>query len=435
MCFSEDAWSLVWLACALAASASVMCLSRVCRCMPSAIEIGSGTFGTVFRGPLQNGVPTVQKRFKMDDDMDTFVAVSEVSFYKATPRHRNIVDFVDFFFDPRGKPVLCLRCMEETLDAAALRAKEHYSMDSSLALSDMFNQVCDGLAHIHAHGFMHRDLKPANVVVDGALNSKLRRVSICDFGLCAPYVPGRTNSICVQSLWWRAPEVIQGNAFYGPQSDMWSLGVILIELALGRDFVCSGCNIFDQEVLVKRIHSRVDGTCRPGGVWYELASFDEDCYRVASRLLTTDERRVRHWTPSEPMNEGLCEEKLTHAVQDPSPPSSPVFYDALVVAEEHPVVEDVGSKRQRVGDTHAEAKSFICKSTDDADVGRHASALASRALTRIALKGGRGSLSVRDLSVACLDLSRRLFRGNPNRSFENDAHLSQLYELLDFDVF
>lgn len=127
------------------------------------------------------------------------------------------MDFVDFFFDPRGNPVLCLRCMEETLSSAALRVKQHLE-DSTPALSDMFNQVCDGLAHIHAHGFMHRDLKPANVVVDGALlnSSRLRRVSICDFGLCAPYVPGRTNSICVQSLWWRAPEVIQGNEFYGP---------------------------------------------------------------------------------------------------------------------------------------------------------------------------------------------------------------------------
>lgn len=115
---------------------------------------------------------------------------------------------------------------------------------------------------------------------------------------------------------------------------MWSLGVILIELAIGVDFVCSGHNLFDQERLVKRIHSRMDGTCRPGGVWYELARFDANCYRVASRLLTTGERRVQHWTPSEPMEEGLCEEKLKHFVHDASPPSSPVFYDALDVADE-----------------------------------------------------------------------------------------------------
>ena len=56
-----------------------------------------------------------------------------------------------------------------------------FASDQGLSRSaslDCFADVCDAIAHGHAHGVIHRDLKPANILVDGA-----GQVRIIDFGV------------------------------------------------------------------------------------------------------------------------------------------------------------------------------------------------------------------------------------------------------------
>jgi len=86
---------------------------------------------------------------------------------------------------------------------------------------------------------MHRDLKPSNILID----SKTRHIKIADFGLA------RSNSHRerewtheIQTLWYRAPEVLLGATRYGPSVDVWSLGCILAELARGGATLFRGNN-------------------------------------------------------------------------------------------------------------------------------------------------------------------------------------------------
>ena len=101
-------------------------------------------------------------------------------------------------------------------------------------------QIADGLAHAHQHGIVHRDLKSANVVItpDG-------RAKVLDFGVAekmsaaeaaavtkthtATAPPGRL----VGTLAYMAPEQLLGEAATF-RSDVWSLGVLLYEMASGR---------------------------------------------------------------------------------------------------------------------------------------------------------------------------------------------------------
>jgi calcium-dependent protein kinase len=81
----------------------------------------------------------------------------------------------------------------------------------------------------HSLGVMHRDLKPENFLFDSpAEDATLKAI---DFGLSIFYKPGQYLSDVVGSPYYVAPEVL--HKYYGPESDVWSAGVILYILLCG----------------------------------------------------------------------------------------------------------------------------------------------------------------------------------------------------------
>ena len=74
---------------------------------------------------------------------------------------------------------------------------------------------------------MHRDIKPSNVLVHSRGNIKL-----CDFGVSGELVNSVADTFVGTST-YMAPERIQGHN-YSIKSDVWSTGLTLMELAIGR---------------------------------------------------------------------------------------------------------------------------------------------------------------------------------------------------------
>ena len=74
---------------------------------------------------------------------------------------------------------------------------------------------------------MHRDIKPSNVLV----NSR-GMIKLCDFGVATETVNSVANTFVGTST-YMAPERIQGGA-YSIKSDVWSVGLTVMELAIGR---------------------------------------------------------------------------------------------------------------------------------------------------------------------------------------------------------
>jgi Tol biopolymer transport system component len=107
-------------------------------------------------------------------------------------------------------------------------------------------QIAEALAHAHERGVLHRDLKTANIVCDSA-----GRAKILDFGIARRlHVPQdvTTTRVPVDSavagtLAYMAPEVVRGEP-QDERSDLWSLGVVLYEMASGRR-PFEGTNVFD----------------------------------------------------------------------------------------------------------------------------------------------------------------------------------------------
>ena len=91
-------------------------------------------------------------------------------------------------------------------------------------------QVCEGLAEAHRSNVIHRDLKPQNIMVD-----EEGRAWVLDFGIARHLgTAGMTQTgIMVGTPEYMAPEQIEGLEV-DARSDIYSLGVILFEMATGR---------------------------------------------------------------------------------------------------------------------------------------------------------------------------------------------------------
>jgi len=88
--------------------------------------------------------------------------------------------------------------------------------------------VLKGLSYLREkHKIMHRDVKPSNILVNSSGEIKL-----CDFGVSGQLIDSMANSF-VGTRSYMAPERLQGD-HYTVQSDIWSLGLSLVEMALGR---------------------------------------------------------------------------------------------------------------------------------------------------------------------------------------------------------
>lgn len=92
-----------------------------------------------------------------------------------------------------------------------------------------FQQIVCAVEYCHRHKIVHRDLKPENLLLDTELN-----VKIADFGLSNIMTDGNFLKTSCGSPNYAAPEVISGKLYAGPEVDVWSCGVILYVLLVGR---------------------------------------------------------------------------------------------------------------------------------------------------------------------------------------------------------
>lgn len=85
-------------------------------------------------------------------------------------------------------------------------------------------QILKGLMYLHSAGCMHRDLKPSNCLTDASCNIK-----ICDFGLAKQHIVPDYEAVVVTRA-YRAPELFLDPYNYSEAIDMWSLGIMVVEL-------------------------------------------------------------------------------------------------------------------------------------------------------------------------------------------------------------
>ncbi len=192
-------------------------------------RIGSGEFGAVYRAyqytvgrevavkvilPAFANHPDFIRRFEMEAQL------------VARLEHLHIVPLYDYWRDPSGA-YLVMRW----LHGGNLQERlQNYPLDLDSILN-LLDQIASGLSVAHRKEIVHRNLKPSNILFDEQGNAYLVDFSIArDFYQSANSL--EKSQWIVGSPCYLSPEQISGE-LVSPQSDIYSLGVLLYEMLSG----------------------------------------------------------------------------------------------------------------------------------------------------------------------------------------------------------
>ncbi|XP_028603716.2 calcium/calmodulin-dependent protein kinase type IV isoform X2 [Podarcis muralis] len=140
--------------------------------------------------------------------------------------HPNIIRLKEIFETPTEiSLVLELVTGGELFDRIV--EKGYYSERDA---ADAVKQILEAVAYLHANGIVHRDLKPENLLY--ATPAPDASLKIADFGLSKIVADQVTMKTVCGTPGYCAPEILRGCA-YGPEVDMWSLGIITYILLCG----------------------------------------------------------------------------------------------------------------------------------------------------------------------------------------------------------
>jgi len=147
--------------------------------------------------------------------------------------HPNIVRFREVYKTKKGK--LCI--VMDFADGGDLQSKikeRHKAKDvkgrmdymSEDELLNQFTQICLAMKHVHDKKILHRDLKSQNIFM-----TKRGMIKLGDFGIARVLSNTRSKAkTVVGTPYYLSPEIIKSES-YNFKSDIWSLGVLLYEMA------------------------------------------------------------------------------------------------------------------------------------------------------------------------------------------------------------
>ena len=194
-------------------------------------RVGAGGMATVWRVKGPSGKVHALKEMRPQGNAQREMTRRFKQEFEVTSKleHRNIVGVRDFFAAQDTFHIVM-----EFVDGPDLRDVSRYAGTFDAGrLALIGSQIASGLAAAHAQGILHRDLKPENILMN-----RRGQVKITDFGVARVSGTRLTaTGIIVGSPAYMSPEQLSGVAGQKltPATDVYSLGVMLYELAEGRD--------------------------------------------------------------------------------------------------------------------------------------------------------------------------------------------------------
>lgn len=156
----------------------------------------------------------------------------EIKLHYLASQHPNVVSLLRIMDSPECIYVVMEFCPEGDL-FSSITEKGNYVGNDPLAKS-VFLQILSAVQFCHDMGIYHRDLKPENILV----TDQGRSVKLADFGLAS--TDYFTSDFGCGSTFYMSPECQQSNprpmsCYAATPNDIWSLGVILVNLTCGRN--------------------------------------------------------------------------------------------------------------------------------------------------------------------------------------------------------
>uniref|UniRef100_A0A8D2ISC5 non-specific serine/threonine protein kinase n=2 Tax=Varanus komodoensis TaxID=61221 RepID=A0A8D2ISC5_VARKO len=266
-------------------------------------RIGSGSFGTVFKGKWHGDVAVKMLNVTAPTPQQLQAFKNEVGVLRKT-RHVNILLFMGYSTKPQ------LAIVTQWCEGSSLYHHLHIieTKFEMIKLIDIARQTAQGMDYLHAKSIIHRDLKSNNIFLHEDLT-----VKIGDFGLATVKSRWSGSQQFEQlsgSILWMAPEVIrmQDKNPYSFQSDVYAFGIVLYELMTGQ-LPYSNINNRDQIIfMVGR------GYLSP-----DLSKVRSNCPKAMKRLMADCLKKKRDERPLFPQSTVvLLAQLICISVHEPS---------------------------------------------------------------------------------------------------------------------
>jgi len=152
---------------------------------------------------------------------------SEIAIHRSL-NHDKVVKFYDHFEDSDYVYIILELCPNQTLNEF-MRKRPNKRLSEPEAMFYVYDLIV-ALKYLHRRRVIHRDLKLGNLFLDADV-----RLKVGDFGLAAQleHDSERRRTICGTPN-YIAPEILEGKHGHSYEVDIWSLGVILYTMIIGR---------------------------------------------------------------------------------------------------------------------------------------------------------------------------------------------------------
>ncbi|KAL7821174.1 Pkinase domain-containing protein [Trichoderma aethiopicum] len=201
--------------------------------------LGTGAYGVVYTAlDINTGVQYAVKCLSKYNADGTPLERRQVAYQQREIRlhylasaHPNVVSMMKIVDDPDCIYVILEYCPEGDLFSNITERGQYVGNDE--LSKKVFLQILDAVEHCHNLGIYHRDLKPENILV----TDNGETVKLADFGLATS--EDRSEDYGCGSTFYMSPECLDPSArkpyYMCAPNDVWSLGVILVNLTCGRN--------------------------------------------------------------------------------------------------------------------------------------------------------------------------------------------------------
>ena len=151
--------------------------------------------------------------------------ISEIKIHKSL-HHPQIDAFEHYFEDTENVYILLEMCQNQTLNELLKRRKRLTEIEVQCYMV----QLIKALKYLHSHRVIHRDLKLGNLFLTDKMELK-----VGDFGLATKldFEGEKKRTVCGTPN-YIAPEILDGKSGHSYEVDIWSLGVIIYTLIIGK---------------------------------------------------------------------------------------------------------------------------------------------------------------------------------------------------------